>query len=423
MKFTAPVKALIQAAKTPHGVAINRSETESFLQGLICLRAGLPGLGLRARGHTAASVVWVRRRDGYSCIAKGTALVSAKEFLKALQSFGSGEKIIVRATARRVTVATESGSESHCVENMQNLPFTPTCTAKCAKRIVLRRGDLLNGLKSVKFAMAKYAMMSGYRCIRIEAASGMLRFTAGRGSLFATYAITAPDNLDPSSNIDLLLPHNNINDLVRILNCAEDDSITLEYHERNAKLGTLEQIRVKSKTQRLILLGPEEYTRYPDVNKALEQDYPYQITTHIEDWQQVVKAIEEEEPGWLKLYRVRITVYPVEGHFVINSDKANTWQLKVPFAMGRCKYDQVKGLDHLPWVATYAENIVEMVKRGKKYDKCLIKFYDQSDIEECSSGDRSSKSVRPILIDYLEKSQPDEATEQFKIFFTTTSKW
>ena len=130
-------------------------------------------------------------------LANGTMMIPAKIILEILRSVPEA-KVDIEVTGSSIIVVI--GGASWELRSMQGLKFPPTPSLIGTKPVIIDRKNFLNGLYSVKYAVAKDSARPGLKMINLS----QNKMTACDGARFQQAVVKAPAMQIPGGSIDLI---------------------------------------------------------------------------------------------------------------------------------------------------------------------------------------------------------------------------
>jgi hypothetical protein len=111
----------------------------------------------------------------------------------------------------------------------------------------------------------------------------------------------------------------------------------------------------------------------------------------------------------------------IRGFFKIKTNSKMQINKKISFEFGSYASDYMKDKSKKPWFICNTDHLTEMVRKGDKNGIVIINFDDQAKLDEIPKG--KPKQMMPVLITYPIKTNKDETTEKYSVFFTVSTKW
>ena len=427
MKFRINAEQFNRAVAPAADVAL-KNVVKDYENGEFChahkltIEASSTALHIRAYGGSASITVKVCDTEGHVCEESGVITVEAKELVDALKSFSPTANLYVHGDDYQLNISLES--DNNVFVELPTIDITIKCPRlpkTFEQEATVDRACFVRGMKKVAYAMAVEEKMSTYMCILFECWTNRMRFSAGSGGHFATCEIADCQPIIAIEDVKILFPKQNISNVTRVFNNAGGSTMQVKTAEADSRFGVREQLVLESDSIILALYGTEAYTKYPDLDKVLNHEYSYQISTRAEDWGQVGKAIRTTRPGHdSRIHNTRITANLLHGYFTIQTKTKKQCKKTVDFELGRVVADASKDKAHQPWFCCKSDYIEEIARKGYKGGMMTINFDDQSLLDEIPED--KPKQMRPVLITYPGRTNIDGATEKYAVFFTVSTK-
>jgi DNA polymerase III sliding clamp (beta) subunit (PCNA family) len=390
---------------------------------MLTIEASSKILSVRAYGGWASITVKVRDTEGYICENDGLITIEAKKLVDALKSFSPMGNLFVYEEDYQLKLSLESDRKVFV-----ELP-TIDLNVKCPQlpltfdqETTVDKACFVRGMKKVMYAMAKEENLFTYTCTLFQCWKNRMRFTAGTGGRFAVFEIAERRQIASSDDIKIVFPRQNIGNVIRIFDKAGTSTIQVKTADDDPRNEVCEQLLLESDSIVLALYGLEKYTKYPDVDRILNHNYPYQIPTRAEDWVHVGKAIHAARSGRdYVIHNTRITADLMHGYFKIHTNTKMPFKERIDFELGRVVADTSKVKTYQPWICCYSTYIEEIARKGYKDGIMIISFDDQAKLDEIP--DDKPKQMKPVLFTYPERANRDGTTEKYAVFFTVTTKW
>ena len=422
MKFRINAEELSKAVKPAVDIALKNTIKDFDFEGVITLEAHPSTLHIKAYGGTASIIVKVPKKLGYVFEERGAIAVDALELRDSLKSFGPSDDLIVSAEGSKLRLSQQSAHQVFHELSATCKPIRcPRTGRSFAEKIQVDRHIFVNGLKKIAYAMAREEKMFTYMCTLFESWKNKVRFTAGSGGRFALAEIEGDGKSIASGETQMIFPKANIPNIMRILKNESSDNIKIKSVESNPDKKVQEQIVITSGNVILALYGLENFTKYPDVNSIISHDYSYKFSTSVEDWKYVTEAISATYHAHNELvHNTRIEADISNGWINVTPRTAMTVNRRIPFEPGTCTVNPSKKKSHKPWFKCNSSYLLEMVKKGYKDGNVSVKFECQSKLDNIPAN--KPRQMKPILMEYPERTNKDGTREKYTIFFTVSTK-
>lgn len=423
MKFEINTEVFTKAVKPVAIIATKKVMTDFKGKNFLSLEASPNSLLLTSYGGTSSITYKITKSDGYDPNGSGGITVLALELQSALRSFHLEDDLLVSIDGDQLRLAPRAEEETYIsipimgkkVINCPNIP------KKNDQLTVVDRNLFVKGLQKVAFAPAYEKTMFGYMCVLFESWKNRFRFSSGTGGRFAVVEFEGKKISTDESR--LIFPSLNVSNIISVLKSSDQPTIKIRSVGVSYIHRSPEQIVVETDSITLAIYGLEHFSKYPDLNRMIDYEYPYQIPTRIKDWNYVTEAIAASRHFFGDdIHNTRITADLLHGHFDIQTKTIMRMNRRIDFELGVFVTDSNKDKHHKPWFCCGSEWLVEMVKKGNKDEIVIINFKDQSDTENISDEKQAQKKMKPILIKYPSKIDKDGVSERFFMIFSASTK-
>ena len=285
MKFQVNVKNFIKAIE-PVVYLANHISNEKFTDNcLIALQSSPNEIIASAYIGSAAIKASILEKDYYNlqyfCYEEGTTTVNATDFMNSLASFAPTDSVIISTSDGGLIIADETNEDDYqalCIND--DLSF-PEIATKFSKSMSIDRKILIDGLKSVAFAMGAVTK-EHYRTLFIEASKNNVRFAAGTGARFAVKDYHGKGIVEGKAGI--VLPRYDIFNLISILSKSSANKIQIKESEPDKDFFILDQVLVEFNETSIILFQVDSSVIYPNVSSVIDDDYKNRASAKLSGW-------------------------------------------------------------------------------------------------------------------------------------------
>lgn len=429
MKFRVNTEVFLKAVKAAAVIATKNikkcgDRNEPFhLANLVSLEASSKALCLKAYGGMASITYTITETEGYTFDKSGGITVLAKELQSALRSFPLEEQLYVSIDNDQLRIAPTSEKD-----NFISVPIIGQVAIQCPNTskqndqvTIVDREHFVKCLQKIKFAPAVKETMLCYMCVLFESWKNSFKFSSGTGGRFI---VDQSEGKSISTDkTKLIFPSNSLASIIDVLKHSDDKTIKIRSVAVDAINRIPEQIVMETNSVSLAIYGLEHFTKYPDMNKVFNYEYPYSVSTRAKDWKYAIEAIAASRHfNKNSIHNTKITADLLHGYFELETNTALKMNKKIPFESGVFVTDPNKDKSYKPWFQCNSDYLQEMVKIASKDDVVVINFKDQSGIETLD-GKQAQKYMKPVLIHFPEKNHKDGVIEKFFMFFSISTKW
>ena len=350
---------------------------------------------------------------GYTCSNPGSATVDPTVLSEFLTSYPPAQHVTLSTTKERLNITwqTKIGgqySRSPLCETVQLFEMAQ----EFDEAITVDRKVFISGMNQVAFAVGRTFTQMGYTCRAFEAAKDTVRFAAGDGSRFAVVDFEGKGIVEVSRATQVIFPTEVIRNIVRILSKASSRDIKIKIGKAPVDNENLRQIVIEVDSTVLVIpdfgipdFGIPDFgipEKYVPVNKVIDYDYPYEISSKLADWKDpaaAVKALQRPANKWgRQIVYANIAADLTLGYFNLETEGRNTAHRIIPFSLTRFVTPADCRGKRFSRFRCSSAHIKEMVSLGAESNEIIIKFQDQG--EERADPDNAMK---PVLVEYPEK--------------------
>lgn len=423
MKFDISVSKFMESLIPVIDVATKNTVKDFESASMISINAYQDELVLIAHGGNACIQASLTNGKidnlNYDCEEEGETIVEGKKLMTTLVSFPPQKLISVSINPNSASSDEESDKvlgemEIVCDDTeMQSLPICknevnmPNISKDISTEIEVNREIFISGMHKVNFAVAIEASRTKYRCQVFDALKDGVKFIAGNGARFAIDEVEGCNLATVKSGSNrVIFPKMNISNIINCLKTSSAEKIVIKYGEATNE--NSEQIVLEFDDTVLVILGIDAALKdkYPDVNKILAHQHPFQFDIDIKEWVYPTKGIRatysEEVKADCLIHNASIEVDAKKNKFIVKTDTNMKSKRTVQVETLKSEGDgKVKLLCNSMFLA-------EMVNQG----------YDSGDMKM-----RLIDNDAPIVVDYPEIQDGIRNTiEKYSIFFATAKK-
>jgi len=424
MKFSINVEKFMKSL-VPVEIIANKKENEGYESaGRITFDVSKDKIVAKAHGGTAAISAVISNDNipnlNYECKEDGVITIMAEQFMKTLSSFPPSGDITIYMDGQEITASLNVDED---VDEQIQTVFSesgeiklPNLSSKFKKQATINREIFVDGMDKVQFAMGFEKTVAHYMCQLFEIEKGKARFAAGSGARFAIADIESKNILGANSKQTFIFPKANVSPIISILKNTTSTNITIKESPANVdNSNNPAQIVIDfDEGISLIVLAIDTAIKYPDLNKILEFDYPYKVSSDISQWKYVVVGIEATNTKDIK-----------KEHEMHNANVVAMLDKKVLFMETKSPTKakrQIKDMKILqqgktkePSFCCNSAYILEAYGKGGNSGDVILEFETK---EESDDG-----RVKPVVVRFPEIVNSSKDTlEKFTIFFATSNR-
>jgi len=232
----------------------------------------------------------------YKCTAEGSVTLDTDNFVESLNSFRESDCLSIDdskgfsfRTSREVTTAKgkKSTKEGQVVpvqteEDKVTLAKSPD---KFDIEIKVNREVFIKGMGKTRFAVGFEDSRPDFNSQVLLASKSKLRFVAGTGARFAVMDFKGTgllNILQAEKSSTIFFPKHNVSNLLFLLGQSDVEMITIKQSSNKANIP--DQIAVEFGGVKFVFLKVNTSIKYPVVDKVLNNEYHYKVSTNISEW-------------------------------------------------------------------------------------------------------------------------------------------
>ena len=433
MEIRGNVGGLLDAVYPAVNTATKNCSPDNPWNGQLCIIAKFNELVIVANGGNAAVKISFDKDSGleqlgYTCLKEGSILIKAEDFYESLKSYPRAKYVTI-TFGGMVAIENETAGSAHIPHSVVSMEI-PVPYCRRFKKYTVNRKVFLDGLRAVLFAAGQFTTQYYYMCISVEISKNRIRFTAGSGARFVVMEFSGKGISKGKKSTPILFPVKNISNITTILSKATSDKITIKETQPSEHETIVPQIVIGYDNVNLVLMGmdtsasksgSDEPFEYPPVDNIIGYDYPYKISSDLEDWKYVAKGIEstntEEYNSQNDILCSVVTAHLDPGYFEVATSTSCRSSRSVPFNFETFITGGVPEESQSPWFCCKSLYLTEIVSKGSKHKKVTLEFGDRNQLDNNSDGRR-----RPVVVRYPEKVSKLGIKENFCMFFATSKK-
>jgi DNA polymerase III sliding clamp (beta) subunit (PCNA family) len=423
MKFSINAEQFRKAIEPAADIATKNILPEFSFANIVTIEAVEESLVITAYGGPASIKTKVYTTESYHPEQTGAVTVNAKEVLTSLRSFCPTDNLLVALDGGQMQITLTSDPQVYVrLVTFADRIRCPALPTQFNQSIMVDSDYFIKGMHQVAFAMSKEEKMHNYRSILLETWENKIRCSSGDGGRFAVIEFDGSNssNLIASGPSKMIFSYTNIPNLIRIFKNDSHSTLKIQSAEADAKNGIVEQIVVESPHVTMFLYGLEYFKKYPDMKSIIDFNYPYQISTRLQDWKQALEVVKASIFCHREdIHNTTVTADLQQGHFNIQPNAEMQANRKIDFELGTYVVDTTKDKNHKPWFRCNSPRLMEMVKKGDKDDIIVIATEDQTKLDKIPED--KPKQMRPILIHYPKKINKEGVQQKFFIFFCVST--
>lgn len=409
MKFTANIGVLKSGLKPVIEVATKSVASDSEDAYRVTLEAKDGNIIASANGGRLSISLSIDNvidpKFEYTCQEEGEVTVNAIDLAKNLESFPPKYN------------ANFSGGKDFVIANsvdkdeFQAQPIFPDPIKKqvigkdTTNQITVSRDIFIDGFQKILFAAGYKKTMPQYLYWRITSKKDFLRFASGTGSRFAMLTFEGNDFVESDGIVELLLPKDQSQVAVSVLSGIEDEKIKIRKIDRTKN--TPDQIVFETNQFKLLLVGFDASTRWPEIEKILENKPTCRLTTKHEGWEYATKGLlatfNEEMKSEHETHESDIEINLSDQFLVLTTKQSMRASRKVPISDVLQKDEDSNGLT-IHCSTRYLRDIYE---NSNKDDKIEMLFVDNKN---------------PVVVEMPERLGGRNLKEKLVMFFASLSK-
>ncbi len=431
MKFRVNNRALAKAIQPAVVVATDNCVKEFAYEGLITIKAEKKNLVLLSYGGTASSISVISDSNAgsdlkYKCAKEGTVTVKALDFNDSLTTFESGEVEVAMISGELVTTLLSDKSNKRSMPILDTTVTLPKAGVEFEQSVDMKRSIFEIGLNDISFAPADEEKMQTYMCMLMETSvkKGIQKatFHAGTGGRFAVKSIESTPNgddiLKAQEDVSIIFPKNNLPTIHKVIKGLRGDWLKIRCVEHNQSKNIPGHIMLECDGITLCLFGSEGFTKFPKLDKIIENVYPNRINSDPKGWEFVAGGIGMTRRGHdSNIHNTEVIFESENERFMVTPQTAHACTTPVHIV----DVDECVAKGEKIWFKCNSKYLEEAVARSKRHGNMQFNFESQQILEDIPKD--KPKHMKPILIKYPEKSNDaKEIIENFCMFFTVSTK-
>ena len=353
MQFNINTKKFIERVTSAADIALKNTLKDHPCEGLVNLTVYPKCLMLRAYGGSASVSIEVHESDGYEHIDSGDVCIQVKGLVSALKSFPPSNDLDVRIKNGKLRLSPVSDRYNNVyIPLIYPVPEHPNCNEEYDQEVTVDREYFVKGLQQIQYAAAIEEKLYSYMCILFEFTYNTLKFSAGSGSRFAVTEYLGANNHQLSSNrFKIIFPKWNVSNIVRILKKDTSKNVDIRSVPENKEKDVPEQIILETNKLIVRIYENEYFMKYPDLNKVIEHEYTYQVTTKIADWKYVGEAISGSAHFFQAgVHNSKIVADMQYCHFDLQTNTHMQMNRRIPFELDTCVTCDTNEKSYKPWL-------------------------------------------------------------------------
>jgi DNA polymerase III sliding clamp (beta) subunit (PCNA family) len=418
MKFQVNVENFVKAIKPVIYLANHTCKKKYSDAYKITLQSSSNEIIAFADTCTAKIKVSIAEKDYYNlqyfCYEEGIITVNATDFMNSLASFAPTSSVII-SNPNHLIISDESNEEYFQLFCTSDHITFPCVATKFSKSMTMDRKILIDGLKSVAFAMGNAITQEHYMTLFIEASKNKARFVAGTGARFAIKDYHGKGIVEGKAGI--VLPRYDITNLIYILSKSSASKIQIKQSETVTDSSRYNQIIVEFNETCIVLYEVDPSIIYPSMDTIIDYDYKNRASAKLSDCKIAMKGIvatnNKEFKEGIGTHVSTVSVDTKRGFFVVEAATDVKARKLVRLTRKPFVDESTLADGHLPWFRVYTSYLQEVIKCTGKAEEALFSFEDTELFKD------SEDAQRPILVKYSEIIS-NGVKEQLYMFFATT---
>ena len=364
----------------------------------------------------------------YSCEKEGNVTIDAEKMFLSLKSIPNVD-VEIEVSSGQLNISTLSGKKYVRSIAVYDEPVVaPNVATKFSKEIEINREIFINGMNRILFSPEFEEKMLNYMCMLFESFHGdedIVRFSAGSGGRFAVKEIMGKNIIKNKQDVRMILPKDNLANIVKVLTDANCEKIKVKYAEADSSELIPEQIvfnfgETSCDEINMCIFGIDRFSKYPDLNKIIDYQYPNRIFSDLKDWDYAISGIDMTLKNYKEnIHNTKVVLKTDKNIFMVNPLTKDVAESPVDIVDDeKCI---ISGDDEDIWFTCNSIYLKEMVVHAGKMGKIQLNFESQSILENIP--DDQPQQMKPILVKFDEKIDDAKSiTENFYMFFTVSTK-
>ena len=295
----------------------------------VTIEASKTGLTICGLGNYANIKVDLHpTKDGYVCDNAGVTTVMAHDLATVMQSFACPAPINIFTEHGYLKLISECDSKIFkTIRTNKSVTHYPRLSERYDQMVTVHRTSFIRGMRKVRYAMSTDEHMMRYQVYAVR----MLEkyhaiYCWVRKPFFRVCLSNCNPIITSPDKIRIIIPKLNISNILRVFNRNTNPTIQVKYAKDDTNINVAEHITLRADNIEMAIFGLNSFQRYPNMDTVLNHPYTYQISTNVDDWRRVSKAIDSARLGYEGLHRTRLTANIKQGYFDvrINSDASFT---------------------------------------------------------------------------------------------------
>jgi len=390
MKFTVIVEGFKKSIAASVGAA-SRGDKDYEGSGRITIEAKSDELVFKVFGGKLGLISTVSNvivdALNYRFYSDGVATVSAIDLLNVLDSFDNGEDISFelnqkKGQGKELVVSMEADTEQYQTLPCYNSQVIIPDIATTFDKVVSMDKDVFKyGADKVSFAMGFEKEQPQFLHMSLTTDKDEIRFAAGTGARHALLDLIG-DKIVKSkpSKTSILLQRDNISVILKILETADSDTMTIK--ESSKKGDTVYQTIIEFGPYQIILVGLDPMLTWIDEGKILNKKYPIKLVTKVDDWRLASKGTtatyNDQVKKEKKAHKALISMDFIKDKITIKANETMRSNRKVKImdkavddGMQSCDFASVSA--YLREIAASKSEYVQMEVIGKGKPVCVYR--------------------------------------------------
>ena len=408
MKFRVNVGKFIRSITPAIDIATKNVEEEHKYANKITMRVSKKGILATSHGGTASIIHRISDKYysglGYTCKEIGTVTVNAQGLIDSLHSLPKAVFVDISVGKKGMVISYKAICSHSQSMPLLNGKVIPLKIAKEYDKIVkVNRMVFAKGMGHVQFAIGREDSQPQNRCLLFEANKDGVRFAAGSDHRYVVKDVEGKGIVETKKKTSIIFPHQRIANIVRILAKSPATDIVVKQAKANAQDNSHEQIIIECNGMTIVILGIDSnLTQYHDIDRYINNNYPYKISTKFEDWINVVTGIRATyKKEYAELHSLshhaKITANLIRGYLTVEAKMRGTAKRTIFFTLDTIVDDVVNNSNNKPYYYCLSDYLLEMIKKFKIKGNIRMEFVDQATLE--SEAERNSM---PVLIRFAE---------------------
>jgi hypothetical protein len=417
MYFNIKAKTFTEYAKLANYIANKDAQKDNETTGIIKISAYPKVLDLDAHGGYASITIRIDQSEGYEYNGGGNVCVQAEELVNALKSFLPSDELFVSLGNNRLSLSPTTDIDNYIkITSHSDCMILPDIPDIYDQQVTVDREYFVKGLQEIKYAPAR-KYFDSYKCVFFESVNNTLKFTAGSGPRFAIVEYIGNDRVISSGNRKIFIPKINIPNIIRIFKTAVSPMLDIRISLENSNNNAPQQYIINAGNITLRIYSLVHFRFHPDTNTITAFNYPYQVTTKIQDWICAANSLSGNKYSLTEnTNNTKVMINYLQGHISLQNTSMNM-NKKITFESDEYSDDGTTGKDQIPWFCCNACHLIEMAKINKKIKIVTICFKNQPEVDDLNMN------PEVVLFRFPDELKNNGVTKKSSVFFVVSKIW